>query len=136
MKKHLILTSVFAVSAAAALHAQNTGPLKANIPFDFVVDQKTMPAGEYTAEISHQGVVILMAVDGRANAMAMSSPLQSSSLQGAGKLVFHRYADVYFLSELWRPDTYSGSHLQTTGRERELAAAPTIQKRNTIVAVR
>ena len=138
MNKHLILTSVFAVAASAALQAQNNiEPLKASIPFDFVAGQTTMSAGEYVVnDVSHPGFVILKGVGGAANAIVLVNPLRSLNVQTGGKLTFHRYGDVYFLSEVWRADTSSGSQVRPTRRERELSAAPGVQRSAAIVAVR
>jgi hypothetical protein len=135
MKNNLILASVLAV-AATALHAQNE-PLKANIPFDFVVASRTLPAGEYRVdEIGHPGFVILKNADGKGNAIALATPLQSSGIQSQGKLVFHRYGDMYFLSQIWRPGTNSGSEFRETRREHELASTASTQKSTALVAVR
>jgi hypothetical protein len=136
MKQHLILASVFAVAAAALQGQGNSGPLKATVPFDFVVNQQTLPAGEYRVYESHPGFVIFKASNGKDHAIVMANPLQASNVQTTGRLVFHRYGDVYFLSELWRSDTYTGSQFSTTRRERELASTPEVQKRTTIVAAR
>src|SRR5215467_7268359 len=52
MKKHalwlpLILMAMFASSAVSA-KAQSTNGIRANVPFDFIVGDKTLPAGKIT----------------------------------------------------------------------------------------
>ena len=50
MKTNLLQTSLVAVLAAAAAFAQSPTRLHATIPFDFLVGDKVMPAGDYKVD--------------------------------------------------------------------------------------
>jgi hypothetical protein len=51
----------------------------------------------------------------------VTSRVEAPGRQEIGKLVFHRYGDRYFLSQVWGTDQSTGSQLQKTAQERELA---------------
>jgi len=87
---------------AASTQAQQTG-VKANIPFDFVVNNHTYPAGEYTLK----GVSVdspMLRIDnaqGDASVVSLTIPCNRPWPADSTKLVFHRVGDTYFLSQLW-----------------------------------
>jgi len=137
MKTHLVKISILAVMAACAAEAQTATPLEANIPFDFVLGNKTLPAGQYlVSHDSHdQAVVILRSPEHQA-AMVLGTNLTSAEVQRTGKLVFHRYGTQCFLTEVWEPGHDNGSKLPQTSQEREILAQHSVQPRVTIVALR
>ena len=134
MKTQLLRMSVFAVVTAAAVYAQNPQVEKASIPFNFILGSRTMPAGQYTVE-DVRPLLILKSADGGILNLITDS-IQSLNAPTAGKLVFHRYGNQYFLSEVWTPGSTSGRQVSTTGRERELAAHRAVQTGTTVVAAR
>jgi hypothetical protein len=72
--------------------------VKANVPFDFTVGNKLVPAGTYTIS-SESPNVVLIRNDGRHVAI-FSSAYTDGKQSNTGKLVFHKYGDQYFLSEV------------------------------------
>jgi hypothetical protein len=103
-------------------HAQVIGTIHGNIPFNFSVGNRVLPAGNYTvSSLSTQGVLKLQNHDHSAIAiMLLSSPVQASSEQKT-KLVFHRYGGTYFLSQVWRGYGNDGVQLQPSKAERATA---------------
>jgi hypothetical protein len=134
MKSQLLRMSMFAVVTAAAVYAQNPQVEKATISFNFIVGSRTMPAGQYTVEDVRPLLILKSADGGILNVITDS--IQSLDAQTVGKLVFHRYGNQYFLSEVWTPGRTSGRQVSTTGRERELAAHRAVQTGTTVVAAR
>jgi hypothetical protein len=57
-------------------------------------------------------------------------------VQKTGKLVFHRYGNEYFLSEVWTPGDEWGHRLSKTRREREIAATGSIHGSQTMIVLR
>lgn len=103
-------TFVLALSAAvlgtAALHAQTRAV--ADVPFDFTVQSVTMPAGEYALQplSAASGVIRIMNLETRRSVMVLASSTLSTHRgkdTDSGKLIFHRYGDRYFFSEVWTP---------------------------------
>src|SRR5215470_970781 len=89
---------LLAVSAAQAQEAR----VKTNIPFDFVVGDRVMPAGEYTvAPAGSLGQAITISSTSGSSDIALTSACASSGLSKNTKLVFHALAGRYFLSQVW-----------------------------------
>ena len=112
-------------------YAQTT--LKATVPFPFTVGKTEVPAGTYTIDsISHSAI----AIRGMANGVLTLVSLGPESNDGTPKLVFNKYGDKYFLSQV---STGSGSavmQLPTSKLEKELriASARRAQEQRMIAA--
>ena|ERR1700693_4846517 len=133
MKTYLLRTSLIAVVAAVAVHAQSSN-FRVNIPFDFIVGSQTLPAGQYSVDQqSFTGAVILKCLDHKGAASAIGLPLPAGGAQNEKKLVFHRYNNTYFLAQVWRAGAY-GRKLPTTNQEHELAAQRSNPDNITVVA--
>lgn len=91
-----------ALLAAAGFMSVNSVPAQivasATIPFDFTVQHKTMPSGQYLVESLEHGTILLTSPDGKFHEISL---VNSAEKVGKGsKLVFHRYGDQYFLNEI------------------------------------
>ncbi len=124
MYKHayqvLIALSLFAVLMVPATQAQSI-ILKADIPFDFVVGNKRLPSGEYHVKPINQVATLIQSKDARSSAMVLTTAVQTMKISDAGKLVFNRYGDQYFLSRIWAPASDTGRELRKSRLEREVA---------------
>lgn len=122
--KNLTMVSLVLMLTAVSVCAQSERSMVTNIPFSFVVGQKTLPAGEYTfapnREDSHD-VWLVQGRDGRTKALFITMPVRASETQEKSKLIFHKYGDQYFLSQIWTPGSNSGRELRMPRLERELA---------------
>ena len=116
MKKQaytMIAMIVLVGSMAAAAQAQTSGrtQLIANIPFEFNVGTKTMPAGEYTVSqvnpSSDHAVLQLRSKDGRSGAMVQMGSVIGKAQESA-KLIFKRYGNHYFFAQAWVDGENSG----------------------------
>jgi hypothetical protein len=126
-----LLLMVTAVSVAA--QSERSGVL--NIPFSFIVGEKTLPAGEYTVEPNRRDydkVWLVQSREGEASALFTTLPVRANQTQEETKLVFHKYGDQYFLSQIWTPGGNTGRELLMPRLERELAKNAKIE-RQTIV---
>lgn len=118
--------------AAGTLYAQVSSPVKANIPFDFTAGSLDLPAGEYTIGSIENPVALLIRGEGTRGSFVGSHAAQANGLPLRSKLVFHRYGDRYFLSQIWLQGEKRGSELPMTKVEKELRAS---NARPTLVAV-
>lgn len=110
------------VSALAA-SAQNQRNVVVNIPFDFTVKGKTLPAGEYIVSRGSTADKTGMMIErrnGDANAIVLTAPIQSRENQKESRLVFNRYGEHYFLSQVWTSGDSEGRELFKTNQERSL----------------
>ena len=115
------------ISSASANYAGST---VVNIPFDFYVAGKTLPAGDYIVQrstlASSDGLMIKSA-DSKAGVFVLTTTVRANARQQDSRLVFNRYKDQYFLAQYWTSGEASGRELVKSGRERaaenELARA-------------
>ena len=137
MKKELLkgltmLTVVVALAVATAVVSARAQSSKvvAEIPFEFSVGYKTMPAGEYSAEIvtNAGNALMIRSADGRLNAVRLSQETERAKNKTHARLVFHRYGEHYFLAEVWNGSDRTGRELlmsqEEKAIERELASTP------------
>ncbi|MDX6404629.1 MAG: hypothetical protein QOH70_2084 [Blastocatellia bacterium] len=135
MKKqaYIVIAMIVLVgSMAVAARAQTSGrtQLIANIPFQFSVGNKTLPAGEYTVlavDADSANVALkIQSQDGKMTAMVRMMTVTGKAQESA-KLTFHRYGDQYFFAEAWVDGDTSGLQAQKPRAERaitrELAGA-------------
>src|SRR5262245_56498292 len=127
MKKQVLkifsMLSLVVTLAVTAVYANPTGQLKANIPFDFSVGNKTLPAGVYTvarAYMADQVTLLIRRIDDRERVMIHTHGVIANRAQNQTKLVFRRYGDRYFLSQIWTAGNTDGRELRKSRAEREL----------------
>ena len=145
MKKQaytMIALLVLVGSMAVAAQAQTSGrrQLIANIPFQFNVGNKTLPAGEYSVRQvnpdSDCGVLLLSSRDGNASAMIQVVSVIGKAPETA-KLTFHRYGNKYFFAQGWIGGDNTGMQAPKSKSERaaesELAG---LQSKTETVALR
>ena len=121
-KTIMLSVGALALLGAGGLSAQNRAT--ATIPFQFTVQNTTLPAGEYTlsAPSKFHDVMAIGNVETR-KTMFVLAPSNVSEYKGAsGKSVvlFHRSGDRYFLAEV-KTDAVRG-HVSPSKAERELTS--------------
>ncbi|HEX8174491.1 MAG TPA: hypothetical protein VF543_05160 [Pyrinomonadaceae bacterium] len=134
----LLLAALLAQSALA----RTSSSLVVQIPFDFQVAGKTLPAGQYVIErstlFSAEGLS-LRNTDKKHSAFVLTSTVQSKLRQSESRLVFMRYKDQYFLSQFWTSGEASGRELIKSDRElnveREIAKAGEAPERVSIAVM-
>lgn len=124
MKLNVLATATLLSSLLLPLaHAQVNRAIHGNVPFTFNVGNTAFPAGNYVVRstTAGQNVLAIESLDHRAAAiMFLSSQIQSGSGQKT-KLVFHRYGDTYFLSQVWQGFGNDGVQLMPSKAERATA---------------
>jgi len=127
MKKQLFALLLGLLLTTASAYAQTIN-VKADVPFKFVVAGRTLPKGEYTIRTLHGTDHALSIIgDGQKPSIFLAhSCLSLKSVQT--KLVFNRYGDRYFLSEIWTEGNDAGYQLARSRRELEMARNDTVEK--------
>ena len=102
----LILLVVLAFTTAVAsgqTQSRNAAKLSANIPFEFNVGYKKMPAGEYSVQtiVSAGDALMIKSADASLCAVRLSEATSPNKERKEARFVFHRYGDKYFLAEVW-----------------------------------
>jgi len=140
----LIGLAIFAATASANAQSLER-PIRVNVPFDFVVANKKLPAGKYLISRAQPNAGdLLLAVtskDNLVNTFSFTVPVQVLTPTDKGKLVFHRYGEQYFLSEVWPAGATTGRVVAKSRAERDLEKKPSQSpvsqklKRNEMVPV-
>jgi len=114
-----MVTLALAAASAVVANGQSKQKLIAQVPFDFVVAEKTLRSGEYHVRALNQAgdAIAIRSVDGD-QVLRLSSPRERSDRQMNAKLVFHRYGNTYFLSQIWMAGESTGRELAKTRGER------------------
>ena len=137
-KRILVMASLLVICSFAATQvARAQEPIVVNIPFAFTAGEAALPAGEYRVQkMDGNGAVLLIrCTDPTAAAFVTTIGTQGKEQQGRSKLVFNRYKDHYFLSQVWNAGYSSGRELKKTSREKEIAQTAKLETRSQVVLV-
>jgi|SRR5882672_648699 len=123
MKRQIVLTAALFLVTLLALPAYGQGPtIKANIPFEFNLGDKTYPAGEYAfSELKEN--VIAMEKDGRIKIGVFLADHLSGD--NSAQVRFQCYEQQCFLSQVWIPGLDNGFQPRRSRSEVEVAARVT-----------
>jgi hypothetical protein len=124
MKKQIAVAVALLVAAIAAgrCYAQQIN-LKADIPFAFQVGDTSMPAGEYSVQClpePHESIQLIRGTNSSAGVFTPTLSVEAKHGKSEPELVFHKYGNTYFLSEIWTREAL-GRKLSMSRREKELA---------------
>ena len=80
--------------------------MRIHIPFAFVAGGVHLPAGNYVVyHPGHPYLVVIETEDGKARGMEYVHPSATDPTASSTKLVFNKYGEQYFLSQVWtEPD--------------------------------
>jgi hypothetical protein len=125
MKTKILATAaavLVSIVTAGACRAQS-GSLEVNIPFAFEAGNKTMPAGSYRVDSMRTGAGSLEILRTTSSDVRLTISTISTVLKGGTPgpaLIFHRYANRYFLAEIRTGDGRARAVFPSQ-REKELA---------------
>ena len=104
MKHHLFkLTAIFAIFLGLAVtgaQAQAPRKVEVNIPFAFAAGNTTLQPGVYSIKRLSGNYLTLRSAD---SSVILNAPvnLTSTDANAVERLVFKKYGDQYFLSQIW-----------------------------------
>jgi hypothetical protein len=103
MKKTGVLAFVFgvllAVSAVSASAQSLRTVAEAKVPFGFRVGEASLPAGEYSILTNGSGMLLIRNDQVKKGVFALGNT-QASMSEAPAQLVFNRYGENYFLSQV------------------------------------
>jgi ABC-type hemin transport system ATPase subunit len=117
--KQAMVLGCFFVVAVVVSSAQTVG-LRVDIPFNFNVAEKVLPAGHYLI-LAPQGQTLKILGPNGAAAIAMTNPVSGRRAEGPGAVAFNCYGRRCFLSQFWTARTETGQEVAKCRMEKELA---------------
>ena len=125
MKKRALIMAGLAVLAilASTRVAQAQDSIVVNIPFDFAAGNAKLPAGEYTVKMvgPTSSLLLISRTDPGESAFVPSNAASAADIQTETRLIFNRYGERYFLSQVWTAGNRMGRQLLKSEREKEMA---------------
>ena len=107
------------LAASTAVGQSNQGDTIANIPFAFTVGNYTLPPGRYTVTRWNENALRIVNSQNQ-GAFALKYKVERRTPESS-KVVFHRYGNAYFLSEIWVSGSRTGARVVRSRFENELA---------------
>jgi hypothetical protein len=115
--------AMLAAALIVSVPFQAQSRVQADVPFAFSLQGKAMPAGNYEIiALSDRAIEVRNLDEQRGQFLLKPMSLQSSREQGP-MLVFHKYGDQYFLSQIWYDDSHYGVGFAESEREKEVNMA-------------
>ena len=117
-KQTLLFAALCLVIGSAVLQAYGqTGGVKVEIPFNFILGDETYPAGEYVFSSAKDHVIVQNSEGTRIATMLLAVPQGKN-----GRVIFECYTDQCFLSQTWVPGQDDGRQLLRSRMETRVAA--------------
>ena len=110
--------------SSVSVFGQSDRQTVVNIPFNFIVGDKSLSAGQYILERNKRDNdtvwVITRKDTGAGRKVFLTISTRSDNPAEDTKLVFHRYENYYFLTSFSVAGSNTGRELQMSDRERNL----------------
>jgi hypothetical protein len=98
----LTLGGLLVVLAVANAQAQVPTKVVVRVPFDFTAGKTTLKLGTYTIRQTNGLALLIKSADGgKGTLIAAPLAIGSEAAKGGERLVFNRYGEQYFLSQIW-----------------------------------
>ena len=134
--KRIFAIALFAASSLAAagnLSAQDH-MVKANIPFDFTLNNNVLPAGTYTISSLSPNAIQIRNVNGHAAELSLVQNDEKRSKTPV--LVFQRYGNQYFLHEILAGNAINVAVPPSKREQRRLQEAKLQESNQTLIALK
>ena len=125
-------------AAAITLSAQTTNHrlMTVNIPFAFSVENSSLPEGEYTIfTVTPERSIRIVSSDGKDSVIVNTLPNYANSPSENSRLVFHRYGDEYFLTQVRTAGQNVARNPLSTKRAMEIAGSSGKPQTFTVLAL-
>ncbi|RRA47557.1 hypothetical protein [Acidipila sp. EB88] len=103
--------------------AQQPQAIHVVIPFDFDTACSHFHAGTYRINMRSTPFTAVTSENSKEFGYVMGDPEARSAADKRGRLLFHRYGNQYFLSEIWAPGNPMGQRILPSRKERDVRIA-------------
>ena len=117
----LTLAGLLFALAVVTAQAQTPTKVLVTVPFDFSAGKAELRAGKYSIKQFNRGALSIKSADGTKTAL-INAPLTlgAQAAKGGERLVFNRYGNDYFLSQVWL-SVDTGRQVYPSAREKRVA---------------
>jgi hypothetical protein len=134
--KWMLPVTLMLLSGLMAAQSLTSSTVVAQIPFDFMVSNKIIPAGE--CEVGSVGmsgqILAIRNFDARKAVLVLSSQDQANQAAASSVLVFKHYGNQYFLSEIRLEGSKWSHKLPESRAEAEVRASNAPASQETLLA--
>jgi hypothetical protein len=121
----LCLVAGLGATLTASAQIQSDSRIRANIPYSFVVNNTTLPAGTYLITVvylngSDLTVLKIGSANGKTAVFFNTEPVTVSGSAPQTELVFDKIGDTYFLSRVFLEGDEGGNQLPKSKTQRRL----------------
>jgi hypothetical protein len=115
------ILGLFFMLAIASVDAQTPSRAEVTIPFDFSAGKANLKAGSYTLSRLSGTAITIRSANGETSALINAQlAIGSRDFKAGERLVFNKYGDRYFLSQVWL-SVDNGRQLFMMGEETKAA---------------
>ena len=107
--------------------AQVMRPTQFHIPFNFIIQGESLPAGKYTIERldkTKPEILIMKNSDGRTRRIFLTQRVDARDYKEVALLVFNRFGDDHILSQVWGAGERSGRELPGSSSKNNRSGKP------------
>jgi hypothetical protein len=139
MKSARTLITICFFFTALALIAQTTPSqrlMKVSVPFTFSVEGHSLPAGVYAIfTVTPERSIRIASTDGKYSAIVNTLPNYASLPAENSRLVFHRYGNEYFLTQVWTAGQNVARNPLSSKKAMEIASSGEKLRTFTVIAL-
>ena len=115
----LVALGVLASACTAGSLQAQSREVRANIPFDFAVGSKQLPAGHYRFYTESNDTLVIQGDAPGASALSRVYGADDSG-RGSSRLIFDRFGDRYFLREIQATSIAINAEIPASKLEKQL----------------
>src|SRR5215467_9432297 len=104
MLKQFVLTVLLLFVVANSVEAQSTYEFKVDVPFQFVLNGQTLPAGTYVIERTDPAkpnILTLKKADGGLVCLVITQRVEKNEPSTASSLIFIQRKERHYLFQVW-----------------------------------
>ena len=114
MLKQLVITVLLIALVASSVAAQSAYRFKVDVPFQFVLNGQTLPAGTYVIERTdpaRPNIVTLKKVNGGIVRLVITQRVEKDEPSTASSLIFIQRKGKHYLFEVWTVAAMNGNQI-------------------------
>jgi hypothetical protein len=110
------------ITSVVSVNAQSTHRFKVDVPFQFILNGQTLPAGNYVIErtdAAKPSIITLTRADGGIVRLILTQRVEKDNPSTESSLIFIRREGKHYLFQVWNVGAMNGNQVPSAyGRER------------------